>query len=127
MLQLEEYYRRWVVLPAACSIIICGVAMFGVNVLRRSLSDRARALHASKNMYELDFCPSGMSGYALSMKHGVGGRKVYEHDFQDFHHSCSTSHPGGNLVDCLPPAASNGGLGEGPALESKHIYGGGCR
>ena len=72
MLQLEEYYRRWVVLPAACPVIIYGVAMFGVNVLRLSLSDRARALHASIDMYELCFCSIGMSGYALSMEHGVG-------------------------------------------------------
>ena len=69
-------YRRWVALPAACSIIIFGVAMFGVNVLRLSLSDRAHALHIDVDMYKLDFCPSGMSGYALSMEHDLLQSKV---------------------------------------------------
>ena len=76
MLQLEEYYRRWVVLPAAHSIIKWARAMFGVNVLRLSLSGRARALHASIEMYKLAFCPSGMSGYALSMEHDLLQSKV---------------------------------------------------
>ena len=71
MPQLEEYYRRWVVLPAAHSINKWARAMFGVNVLRLSRSDRARALHANIDMYELAFYPSGMSGYALSMEHDL--------------------------------------------------------
>ena len=58
--------------------------MFGGNVLRLSLSDRARALHASIDMYELNFCPSGMSGYALSMEHGVGLSTCSVHIFDIF-------------------------------------------
>ena len=69
-------YRRWVVLPAAYSIIKWARAVFGVDVLRLSLSDPARALHASIDMYELAFCPSGMSGYALSMEHDLLQSKV---------------------------------------------------
>ena len=58
------------------SIIKWARAVFGFDVLRLSLSDRARALHASIDMFELCFCPIGMPGDALSMEHGVGGRKV---------------------------------------------------
>ena len=39
-----------------------------------------------------------------------------------FWSACSTSPPGGNQVDGLPPVVHNGARGEGQALETKTIW-----
>ena len=97
------------------------MATFDELVLEISLVEVAESLHAKFYLYELNFPPSGVSVATPS-----GGHPGAEHLFGTIilmifpryhrlhrecfgndwlHQSCSTSSPGGNLVDGLPPVA----------------------
>ena len=86
--------------------------MFDELVLRISLIKVRKMLHALLYGYELAFIPNGMPEAAPSAEDTLG-RSIFLattwvkfFSFPDlFIEGCSTSLPGGNQVDGLPPAA----------------------